>query len=392
MKDRFVLKRYLNIALILCLTLAGTTVVSLLHGKYWDEIVICLIVDLIFMALFLFVLEHNRMHKRISSNKETTFRRIMHGYLISWVILALSSFMPEFLKPMLAISFVMMAFGTQMIALCVGMFLNAMLCLILGSAIHELVLYTLLILFGCMLAGAIGESKLKLWYELLILAISTALPALFYYLAYREAKMSLLLFGILEGLIIVVFLQLFYTRAVSENESEITNLLDDLLDDSYPLSRELKKFSKADYNHAKRVSHLSEKCAHLVGADEKVCAAAGFYYRIGILEGESIVSSGVRIAQRECFPEDIIRIISEYNGELEAPSSIESAIVHMVDGLIKKIEVFDENMMSSGWNQNMVIYQTLNEFSAQGLYDKSGLSMNMFLKIREYLVNEEALL
>ena len=36
----------------------------------------------------------------------------------------------------------------------------------------------------------------------------------------------------------------------------------------------------------------------------------------------------------------------------------------------------------------MVIYQTLNEYSAAGLYDRSGLSMNMFLKIREYLVNE----
>ena len=64
----------------------------------------------------------------------------------------------------------------------------------------------------------------------------------------------------------------------------------------------------------------------------------------------------------------------------------------MVDGLIKKIEVFDSETMSSEWNQDMVIYQTLNDFSAQGLYDKSGLSMNMFLKIREYLVNKETLL
>ena len=37
----------------------------------------------------------------------------------------------------------------------------------------------------------------------------------------------------------------------------------------------------------------------------------------------------------------------------------------------------------------MVIYQTLNEYSASGIYDQSGLGMNMFLKIREYLVNEE---
>ena len=48
--------------------------------------------------------------------------------------------------------------------------------------------------------------------------------------------------------------------------------------------------------------------------------------------------------------------------------------------------------IAGGWNKEMVIYQTLNEFSAQGLYDQSGLSMNMFLKIREYLVKEEALL
>ncbi len=85
-------------------------------------------------------------------------------------------------------------------------------------------------------------------------------------------------------------------------------------------------------------------------------------------------------------------MISEYNGELALPSTTESAIVHMVDGLIKKLEVLDSQTMSSEWNQDMVIYQTLNDFSAMGMYDKSGLSMNMFLKIREYLVKEEKLL
>ena len=74
-------------------------------------------------------------------------------------------------------------------------------------------------------------------------------------------------------------------------------------------------------------------------------------------------------------------------------SSIESAIVQMVDGLIKKLEALDKtSKIEGGWNKEMVIYQTLNDFSAQGLYDQSGLSMNMFLKIREYLVKEEALL
>lgn len=75
------------------------------------------------------------------------------------------------------------------------------------------------------------------------------------------------------------------------------------------------------------------------------------------------------------------------------PSTIESAIVQIVDRMIKKLEALEKtSKIASGWNKEMVIYQTLNEFSAQGLYDQSGLSMNMFLKIREYLVKEEALL
>ena len=112
---------------------------------------------------------------------------------------------------------------------------------------------------------------------------------------------------------------------------------------------------------------VAARCAAVVGADERVCSAAGMYYRIGVLEGAPLAKNGVKMAQRACFPEKVIRIIGEYNGEEALPSTIES-------------------------NQDMVIYQTLNEYSAAGLYDRSGLSMNMFLKIREYLVNEEALL
>ena len=40
----------------------------------------------------------------------------------------------------------------------------------------------------------------------------------------------------------------------------------------------------------------------------------------------------------------------------------------------------------------MVIYQTLNDESSSGIYDHSGLTMNQFLKIREFLAKEEELL
>ena len=122
----------------------------------------------------------------------------------------------------------------------------------------------------------------------------------------------------------------------------------DITDESYPLARELASFSRADYSHARRVMLVAARCAAVVGADERVCSAAGMYYRIGVLEGAPLAKNGVKMAQRACFPEKVIRIIGEYNGEEALPSTIESAIVHMVDGLLKKLEVLDADFPRAG--------------------------------------------
>ncbi len=84
--------------------------------------------------------------------------------------------------------------------------------------------------------------------------------------------------------------------------------------------------------------------------------------------------------------------MQEYNGEQKFPSTLESAIVHIVDSLVAKFEVMKAETQSNSWNQDILVYQTLNENSAAGLYDRSGCSMNMFLKIRDYLIKEAGLL
>lgn len=393
MKDRFVAKRAINIAIMFFVTFVSTSAICLFHDLWIDEIAGVILTDVIFFLLFVYILENNRLKRLISGNRETDFRKVRIGYSVAALILLSGSFFPEFLKPAILIPMLMMACSSQMIAFSTGIFYNMMLCLILGLGVQELVLYSLMTLFGCILAEAMETERFQKWCYLIILCLFTAMPAVFYYLTYQEIKKSLLLYGAIEGIIVNVILLFGYKKIGEIRDLEVPDLLDQMLDDGYPMVRELSEFSKAEYNHARRVSATAKKCAGIVSADEKVCATAGFYYRIGIIDGELIVRSGIHIAQKHCFPESVLRIISEYNGEETLPSTVESAIVHMADGLIKKLEVLDKQQtMASEWNQDMVIYQTLNEFSANGLYDKSGLSMNMFLKIREYLVKEEALL
>ena len=49
-----------------------------------------------------------------------------------------------------------------------------------------------------------------------------------------------------------------------------------------------------------------------------------------------------------------------------------------------------ENEETSG-DREFLVYQTLNELSGTGIYDRSGMSMNQFLRVRDFLAKEEKL-
>ena len=95
------------------------------------------------------------------------------------------------------------------------------------------------------------------------------------------------------------------------------------------------------------------------------------------------------VAAEKCFPEKVYQIIKEYYGILELPSTPESAIVQMIDGVLCRIEEMRANDEMNDWNKDMAIYHILTEYSSNGMYNVSGLSMHKFLEIREYLVKEE---
>ena len=393
MNDRLVIKRVWNHVCMVIVTIMVTLLLCAKRQILLDQFLGIVCIAVIWFVLFLFLIEHDRAEGLICHNRETDFRKILYGYTSAAIVVFLAAYFPEFVKPLMLVPLLIVAFGSERLALITGIFWDAMLCLVLGLHSQELVLYCLMTIFGAILAGtaeeAVKHEKTLIWYEVLLFCLSIMLPITFYYLTYQEVHFKLLLWGLFEGAISVLWMQFGFRHFSRLREQEVNDILTDIIDDTYPLVRELSSFSKQEYQHARRVSELAAKCAKVAGADEKTCAAAGFYYRIGIMEGEPLTQSGIRIVQEHCFPEDVIRIISEYDGETAPPSSIESAIVHMVNGLVKKIEVFDSYTMASEWNQDMVIYQTLNEYSASGIYDQSGLGMNMFLKIREYLVNEE---
>ena len=87
----------------------------------------------------------------------------------------------------------------------------------------------------------------------------------------------------------------------------------------------------------------------------------------------------------------MIQILSEYPGDGRLPTTVESAIVHMASTSVTKLEEEYRKAPQTEWNQSMIIYQAMNELSAKGFYDKSGMSINQFLRIRDLLAKLDIL-
>lgn len=111
-----------------------------------------------------------------------------------------------------------------------------------------------------------------------------------------------------------------------------------IIEEDFPAVKQLKKHNFSEYNHGNFVSTIAIKAAKAAGLDTALCAAGGFYYRIGQWQKHKSVMEGVEQALAMHFPEKLTNILYEYYGKLRHPQTPESALIHMVDALIVRLD------------------------------------------------------
>lgn len=359
------------------------------NGLMLDRILVYFILDAVFLAVLLYALESGRLNLKLGKSASNHYDGIAKTYGVFCVIAAGCYFLPEFTFPAAIAAFCLGIAANPETSMGFVLFLCVVLSTAAGGNFYELASYAVLILIGAQMSQTMQKKSCRIWGYVILTASSLCVPALFHYLAYEAGNHLLLVRNGAFALIALYAIHLRLDKLCDKKEHEEWDACEAIIREDYPLVTDIKNYSKAEYVHAIKVATIAKKCAAEIGCNEITVTAAGFYYRLGILEGEPFIENGIRLASQNCFPPSVIQILSEYNGEERLPSSKESAIVHMVDACIKRIEFLNSQNLSSSWNQDMVIYQTLNELSATGIYDESGVSMNQFLKIRELLVREE---
>lgn len=179
MKDRFVLKRFVNVMMFLFVTVLYTVFLGVKEAILLDRWLCLVILDMIFFVLLVSLLEHNRQKKQIAQNTETDYRKMLIGFAFSSGIAFLCSYFPEFGKPVILISILMMALGTQEIAFVTSFYLSFLLAVATDMSSMELICCLCMQMFGCIISKAMEIKHLMVWNELSILSLSCLLPALF---------------------------------------------------------------------------------------------------------------------------------------------------------------------------------------------------------------------
>jgi len=363
---------------------------SVLADKY-----ICLAaINICFFLLFMLLLINRRLEGKLPEFNFITYGKITAVIFLDWVLVFVcGEFAPVFFAPFILVPMLSSCVFDDGLSISLSIYLIIISSLCWDYSIYIVLCYITMVLFGSILTTFMKreENIFKLYGVILTFTITTLVSVIFYYFNYLELTFSVFVYGLIEGLIaalVSIMIVPLFSKYVLEAQSESYDIF---LSPDYSLCQDIRKFSYIEYTHAMRVSKLSRKCAEAINANSDLAACGGLYYRLGKLEGEPIIDNAIKIANDYCFPGDLIQILAEYGGVVFLPSSRESAIVHMVDSVVTKVELFDSDSMSSSWNQNMVIYQTINELSQKGIYDNSGLTMNQFLVIREILANEDIL-
>ncbi|MCR5271681.1 MAG: hypothetical protein K6E13_01660 [Lachnospiraceae bacterium] len=392
--------RKTNLIEIVAVNLLATGVASFVQGNNYKTIICHLVIVAVAMVSILLMIENIRFESLIDNANINNYEGIKKSIFFAAALYFICTFIPEISIPWLLFPFILYDTCRFELTLLVSLFYGMSIGLVGSIDMNTAMIGGILILCGNAINKAGRNNPAASFYVLLFSSficgfmgrvVTVGLPSWQYVII-------ILAVAIAQSLISIYLLlnQKVLTkdkiREVKEESHEV--IMDETvdygsyIDDKFSLVKDIKHFSQAEYNHARNLSRISASLIEKIGGDVDLTRMAGFYYRLGILQGEPVIENSIKLAYDYCFPQKVINILEEHDGTNRIPQSKESAVIHMTDMCLKKAELLRAKKLSSNWNQDMVIYQTLNELSATGIYDESGISMNQFLMIRDTLVEE----
>ena len=248
----------------------------------------------------------------------------------------------------------------------------------------EIIVYLSLMLIGLMFAKAVKSEKNRQLLILVIFAIIFVMLFLLQFADERATDYRLLINNSIVAVINILLMQMGYMLMKRYGKKDIPLAAETILSENFPLVILMKNSSRSKYNHARKVALLSSKVARVIGIDVELAMTGGFYYALCDNDEDDPIEFASALGRKNALPPQVIAIISEYKGIKKPIRTREGAVIEIVDQLITDLPKLDSKEVPP----QIVIISKLNDISTSGILDESGLSMNSFIKLRDYLVKE----
>lgn len=160
-----------------------------------------------------------------------------------------------------------------------------------------------------------------------------------------------------------------------------------LLSKDNELLLRIKDYSEALYKHSELIGDLSGRAAKIIGGNQELAIAGGYYHEVGKINGKNYIEEGLSLAEKYAFPEELKLILKQHNIKYEKPTSIEAAIVMISDNVVSTIE-YVKKSSDQKLSPDKVIDNIFKMRMEKGNFDDSGLSVKDFKLLKEFYQSE----
>ena len=140
------------------------------------------------------------------------------------------------------------------------------------------------------------------------------------------------------------------------------------------------------FNEAKRNSRFVKEITGHLDGNVSLAEAGAFYAECGRIVSNNYIKEGLILAKANNFPGEVTAFIKEHNFKLGYPKSRETAITMIVCKLSATIGFLESKKIKHSVTQ--IVDGVMDSCLMAGRLDASGLSLNEYKFIKDYLLEE----
>ena len=188
-----------------------------------------------------------------------------------------------------------------------------------------------------------------------------------------------------------ILVETIETETVDTNDIVIIDKEAEDKDYSYLLSENnsayrLLSANEELFNKSKRTSKLVKDIAKLIEGRISLAEVGGFFAECGRAVSNNYIKEGLILAKENNFPIEVTDFIKEHNFKLGYPRSRETAITMIVCKLGSTVDFLEEKGVKR--SITAIVDSVMDSCLMAGRLDASGLSLNEYKFIKDYLLEE----